>query len=49
VQDWKMQGIVIMPTITQNITDICYENKCNQHCGTIIHVNSKLGFLNGLC
>jgi hypothetical protein len=26
-----------------------YEGKCNQHCGNIIHVNSKLGFLNGLC
>ncbi len=26
-----------------------YEGKCGQHCGTTIHVNSKLGFLNGLC
>ncbi len=26
-----------------------YEGKCSQRCGTIIHVNSKLGFLNGLC
>jgi hypothetical protein len=41
-----MQGFVIMAVVAQDILDICYEGKYSQHCGTAIHINSKLGFLN---
>jgi hypothetical protein len=49
VQDSKMQRFVIMVVVARDILDICNECKCSQHCGITIHVNSKLGFLNGLC